>query len=98
MSKSEIYNHHSVIEIEITGYHVMSHLLNLFVPAVLRSKPRGTDRMALNLIPYQFTEYQITESPYLKALSVVDFISGMTDAYATEFYRKTTGIDISKHN
>jgi dGTPase len=97
LSIEKIYNHHSVIEIEITGYHVMSHLLNMFVPAVLRKNPVGTDRMALRLIPLQFREFETTESNYTKALSVVDFISGMTDAYATEFYRKTTGIDISKH-
>ncbi len=97
LSIDEIYNHHSVIEIEITGFHVMSHLLSLFVPAVLRTTNIGTDRMALRLIPFQFTEYETSDSPYIKVLSVVDFISGMTDAYATEFYRKTTGIDISKH-
>lgn len=97
LSIDEIYNHPSVIEIEITGYHVMSNLLSLFVPAVLRKQGVGTDQKALRLIPYQFTEYETTENAYLKVLSIVDFISGMTDAYATEFYRKTTGIDISKH-
>jgi dGTPase len=97
LSINKIYNHHSVIEIEITGFHVMSHLLRLFVPAVLREKKKGTDQMALNLIPFQFTEYETTSQPYLKVMSIVDYISGMTDAYATEFYRKTTGIDISKH-
>lgn len=97
LSRDKIYNHHSVIEIEITGYHVMSHLLELFVPAVLRSTPEGTDRMALGLMPLQFKEYEVMEEPYRKVMSVVDFIAGMTDAYATEFYRKTTGIDISKH-
>lgn len=97
LSINKIYNHHSVIEIEITGFHVMSHLLRLFVPAVLREKKKGTDQMALNLIPFQFTEYETTAEPYLKVMSIVDYISGMTDAYATEFYRKTTGIDISKH-
>jgi len=94
LSVESIYRHHSVIEIEITGYHVMSHLLSLFVPAVLRKNKKGTDKMALRLIPYQFTEYEITDRPYLKALSVVDYSSGMTDSYATEFYRKTTGIDM----
>jgi len=97
LSVAKIYSHHSVVEIEITGYHVMSHLLKLFVPAVLRKKSKGTDRMALSLIPLQFREFETTDDPYLKVMSVVDFISGMTDAYATEFYRKTTGIDISKH-
>ncbi len=98
LSIKEIYNHHSVVEIEITGFHLMSHLLSLFVPAVLRQKKIGKDRMALHLIPFQFKEYEIVDSPYLKVLSAVDFISGMTDTYATEFYRKTTGIDISKHS
>ena len=97
LSISEIYNHHTVVEIELTGFHVMSHLLSLFVPAVLRSHKVAKDRMALNLIPLQFREYEVEELPYKKVLSVVDFISGMTDTYATEFYRKTTGIDISKH-
>ena len=98
LSISEIYNHHSVVEIEITGFHVMSHLLSMFVPAVLRKDKVGKDRMALHLIPFQFKEYEIELSPYKKVMSVVDFISGMTDTYATEFYRKTTGIDISKHS
>lgn len=97
-SVKHIYNHHSVVEIEITGFHVMSHLLNLFVPAVLRSRKIGTDEMALKLIPLQFREYETSSNNYIKSLSVVDFIAGMTDAYATEFYRKTSGIDISKHN
>ncbi len=97
LSVEHIYNHHSVIEIEITGYHVMSHLLDLFVPAVLRTQMVGTDRMAQRLIPLQFREFETSDSPYVKVMSIVDFISGMTDAYATEFYRKTTGIDISKH-
>ena len=97
LSVKRIYSHHSVVEIEITGYHVLSHLLGLFVPAVLRSSPIGTDRMCRKLVPYQFTEYEENDSPYIKTMSIVDFISGMTDAYATEFYRKTTGIDISKH-
>lgn len=97
LSIEKIYQHHSVIEIEITGYHVMSHLLNLFVPAVLRKQKKGTDKMALQLIPFQFKEYETSDRPYVQVQSVVDYISGMTDAYATEFYRKTTGIDISKH-
>jgi dGTPase len=98
LSVKKIYNHHSVVEIEITGFHVMSKLLELFVPAVLRNRKIGTDEKALQLIPEQFREYEVHEDPYRKVLSVVDFISGMTDTYATEFYRKTAGIDISKHS
>ena len=97
-SVKNIYNHHSVVEIEITGFHVMSFLLGLMVPAVLRERSQGADRMVLELVPNQFREYETTTSAYTKVLSIVDYISGMTDTYATELYRKTTGIDISKHN
>ena len=68
LSKKKIYNHTSVVEIEITGFHIMSHLLGLFIPAVLRKQLKGTDRMVRQLIPYQFTEYEETDSAYLKCL------------------------------
>ena len=49
LSVAKIYSHHSVVEIEITGYHVMSHLLKLFVPAVLRKKSKGTDLSLIHI-------------------------------------------------
>jgi dGTPase len=94
-----IYNHHSVIELEITGYKVLSELLNIFAEAVLVQKPNGLQRKTLLLIPPQFSFYK-TEgaSAYQKTMGVLDFISGMTDGYATSLYRKLMGIDIAHHN
>lgn len=97
ISVDKIYSHPSVIEIEIAGFYVMSHLLNLFIPAVLKDAPANIDKMSLKLIPEQFLDIDTNDTPYLKVLSVLDFISGMTDNYASELYRKTTGIEISKH-
>jgi dGTPase len=45
----------------------------------------------------QFREFEETESAYTKILSAFDLISGMTDIYATEMYRKLKGIDIPQH-
>ncbi|HKP31945.1 MAG TPA: dNTP triphosphohydrolase [Chitinophagaceae bacterium] len=97
ISKNEIYNHPIVMQIEIAGYNVMSDLLQLFIPALLRNKPSHKDQKILNLFPDQFTEYKETDSKYLRVMSALDFLSGMTDVFATEIYRRLKGIVIPEH-
>jgi dGTPase len=46
----------------------------------------------LSLIPSQYKNNG--ESTYSKIQSVVDFVSGMTDLYALDLYRKITGMNI----
>ena len=38
-----------------------------------------------------------SSSTYENVIGVVDFIAGMTDGYATEYYRKSKGIIIGTH-
>jgi dGTPase len=97
ISQEKIYQHSTVMQIEIAGYNVLSELLSLMVPAVLKEKPSHKEQMALKLFPYQFTEYQLTSSSYEKVMSVLDYLSGMTDTYATEMYRRLKGIVIPEH-
>lgn len=97
ISVERIYGHDTVIQIEIAGYNVMSELLALFVPALLKHKPAHKEEKVLKLFPYQFTEYQDTDSKYEKVMSALDFLSGMTDEYATEMYRRLKGISIPGH-
>lgn len=89
-----IYNHHSVVEIENAGYNVMYELLSHFVPPVLKSSENRSksEQKAVKLIPNQFL-YE-AESDYQKILGVLDYVSGMTDNYATELYRRIKGIEI----
>jgi dGTPase len=95
ISINEIYNHDSVVELEIAGYKIMEDLLSLFIPAILKSKPDHRDKKIIKLLPAQFkTE---SETAYEKVFSVLDYLSGMTDPYAIELYRKLFGIDIPKH-
>ncbi len=96
ISIEKIYNHETVVEIEIAGYHVMSDLLEMMIPAALKSNPGHKDEKILRLLPGQF-RFGPEASPYEKALSILDFVSGMTDEYATEMYRKIFGIEIPKH-
>jgi dGTPase len=98
LSVRKIYNHESVIQIEIAGYHVMSKLLDAFVPPLLKSKADPRDKKMIHLIPEQFKDFGPSDSPYKKVRSALDYISGMTDLYATELYRKLTGIDIPIHH
>jgi dGTPase len=97
VSEEKIYNHKTVIEIEIAGYNVMSELLYLLIPPILKANPNAKDKKVLRLIPKQF-EPSAEGKSYDKVLSVLDFVSGMTDPFATELYRKVSGIDIPKHN
>ena len=96
LSIEKIYNHPSVVEVEIAGYNVMSELLQLFVPAVLSSAPTPFEKQAIKLIPFQYKPIK-TDRPYLKVMNVLDHVSAMTDSYATDLYRKIKGIEISKH-
>jgi dGTPase len=97
ISVKKIYEHDTVIQIEIAGYSVMSELLGLFVPALLREKPSHKEQQVLKLFPYQFTEFKETASGYEKVMNALDHLSGMTDEYATEMYRRLKGIDIPRH-
>lgn len=97
ISISKIYNHPSVIEVELAGYNVMSEILSVFVTAVLHEDRTPLEKKCLHLIPAQYNLSKDEVSPYEKTMGVLDFVSGMTDGYATELYRKMKGIDIPSH-
>ena len=92
VSVKKIYNDKSVIEIEIAGFHIIGGLLKEFVSAVLQPDTSKSKKL-LQLIPSQ---YGIKKGGdvYSNMLAVVDFISGMTDLFAIDLYRKITGIQI----
>ncbi len=89
-----IYNHESVVKIELAGYEVMHSLLSHFIPAVLKADPSHREKKVLKLLPDQYKE---DGSFYGKALNVVDFIAGMTDSYAMELYKNLHGISLPSH-
>ncbi|MDA9774308.1 dNTP triphosphohydrolase [Saprospiraceae bacterium] len=92
VSIDKIYNNKSVIQIENAGYNVMYELLSHFVEPTLRAQRINADKMALKLLPDQF-QYD-DGTAYEKVMGIIDFISGMTDNFATDLYRKIKGIDI----
>lgn len=88
-----IYNYKSVVEIEIAGYNVIGGLLKEFIGAVLQPESSKSLKI-LQLVSSQFPIAGKEENLYRDIKSVVDFISGMTDLYAIDMYRKITGITI----
>lgn len=90
ISIEKIYNAPSVIQIEVAGYQVMDGLLEEFIPAYLAQEKTHYDQKLLALIPRQF--YTEQDSVYARIRSVLDFVSGMTDLYAVELFRKIKGI------
>lgn len=96
-SIANIYNHRSVVEIENAGYNVMSELLTQFIPPILKEaqERKSYEKKALKLVPAQFMYDD--KMPYERVLGILDYVSGMTDNYATELYRRIKGIEIGMH-
>ncbi|HEY4337403.1 MAG TPA: deoxyguanosinetriphosphate triphosphohydrolase [Puia sp.] len=90
-SVQHIYNHRSVVEIEIAGYNVIGGMLKEFFGAVLDPGNVKSEKL-LQLISRQFVIARTPDRLYNDIQSVVDFIAGMTDLYAVDLYRKITGM------
>lgn len=91
-SVERIYNYRPVVEIELAGYKVLGGLLEEFVPAVLDEYGHQSKKL-LRLLPLQF-QPEPDWSIYQKVLSVIDFVSGMTDLYAVDLFRHIKGISL----
>ena len=91
ISASKIYSYPTVIEIEIAGHRILSTLAHEFTEAMLHPE-RQLSQKLISRIPVQYKTNSITT--YERLMTVVDFISGMTDVYALELYRNITGISI----
>jgi dGTPase len=89
VSVKKIYNYPSVVQIEVAGYKVMGGLLEEFIPAYLINNSKYHSKL-VELIPKQFLTKATDD--YSKIQTVLDFVSGMTDLYAVELFRKIKGI------
>ncbi|MDD4225839.1 MAG: deoxyguanosinetriphosphate triphosphohydrolase [Mariniphaga sp.] len=91
VSYKEVYAHRTVVEIEIAGFKIIGTLLEEFIGAAIHPN-NNYNKKILSLLPDQYRPQ--TDSLYHKIQSAVDFISGMTDIYALNLYRKIKGISI----
>ncbi|MCX6222202.1 MAG: deoxyguanosinetriphosphate triphosphohydrolase [Bacteroidia bacterium] len=91
ISISKIYKDPAVIQIEIAGYKILGTLLEEFTPAILDPNDQLSEKL-LSIIPQQY--HLRSEDLYEQLQTIVDFVSGMTDLYALDLYRKITGINL----
>ncbi|MBW7846713.1 MAG: deoxyguanosinetriphosphate triphosphohydrolase [Bacteroidales bacterium] len=89
VSIEKIYQHPSVVKIELTGFSVLGTLLDTFIEAVLEPEKPYNAKL-LSLLPQQFICN--SDALYPKLQSVLDFVSGMTDLYAMQLYKDLKGI------
>ena len=85
---SKIYKSRDVVDIELAGFHVISTLLELMIDAV-QFPEKAYSQLLINRVSSQYD----INSPtlYGKIQAVLDYISGMTDVYALDLYRKIKG-------
>ena len=91
ISKARIYRSKPVLDVELSGYHIMATLMELMVEAIEHPERYYSQQ----LIGRVSSQYDI-DSPDLETrlMAVIDYISGMTDVYALDVYQKICGISL----
>ena len=88
VSLKKIYRSRDVLDIELAGFRVISTLLELMVDAVT-SPGKAYSELLINRVSSQYN----IKAPalYERIQAVLDYISGMTDVFALDLYRKING-------
>ncbi len=90
-AKAKIYHCSEVVDVEIAGFQVVTTLTDLMIKAVTSSEKAYSRR----LISRVSSQYDIlAPTLYERILAVLDYISGMTDVYALDLYRKINGMSL----
>ncbi len=90
---NRIYKHHTVAEVELSGFKILGTLIHEFTKAVINPNLHYS-KMLKTFIPVQY-HISDEESLYNKIQTILDFVSGMTDVYALELYKKILGTALS---
>ncbi|KAA6325354.1 Deoxyguanosinetriphosphate triphosphohydrolase [termite gut metagenome] len=84
----KIYCSKEVLDVELAGFRIITTLLDLMIDAVI-SPEKVYSQLLINRVSGQ---YDIkSPSLYEKIQAVLDYISGMTDVFAIDVYRKING-------
>ena len=95
ISVAKLYTARAIVEIETAGFEVLSGLLDAFLNATLNDTSKHY-RLLRNLIPDRHLA-QRGEPPddqYANILKIAEFVSGMTDTFAIDMYKKIRGISL----
>lgn len=86
-----VYCSREVLDIELAGYRIINTLLELLTDAI-EHPDKAYSKLIINRVPSQ---YQVNRSLVSERLfGVLDYITGMTDVYALDLYRKINGMSL----
>lgn len=86
-----IYRSKPVLDVELAGYRVMTTLMEQMIDAAVNPQ-RFYSQQLLRRVSSQY-EINATDLE-TRIMAVVDFISGMTDVFALDFYQKLNGTSL----
>ena len=91
VARNRIYHSKEVADIELSGYHIIYTLLSLMTAAVVQ--PEKT--YSKLLLRHVSSQYEV-HAPDLatRIMAVLDYLSGMTDVYALDLFRKVRGMQL----
>lgn len=101
-SAEVIYTTPRVIEVVVAGFELFSGMLDIFVATCNDIAEHGgaaspRSRKIIHLLP-DMNRYINTPlwrtSPYVRIITVLDYLSGMSDSYALSLYKKLKGISL----
>lgn len=87
----KIYNAADVVDIELAGNQIINFLMERLLDAVLYPQ-KNYSQLLLSKFPSQYDVNAPTS--FGKVQAVLDHISGMTDVYALDLYRKLNGMSL----
>lgn len=95
LSWEKIYTSSDVVDIELGGCQIITFLLERLIHAV-RHPSLSYSRLLLSKVPQQYA----VGAPdlYGKIQAVLDHITGMTDVYALDLYRKLNAMSLKINN
>lgn len=91
MAYEKIYRASDVVDVDLAGHQIITELLRKLTEAVLYPE-RNYSQLLLSKFPQQYDVYAPTL--FEKIQAVIDHISGMTDVYALDLYRKLNGMSL----
>ena len=91
VSWDKIYCASDVVDIELAGNRIISFLMEKLVSAVV-NPDLNYSRLLLSRVPEQYDVH--SQSLFNKIQAVIDHVSGMTDVYALDLYRKLNGMSL----
>ena len=84
----KIYRSRDVLDIELAGFRIINTLIELMIDAVTHPD-KAYSRLLIDRVSSQYDLHAPTL--YGKIQAVFDYLSGMTDVYALDLYRKING-------